>query len=84
MVYNFASRAALSGVIMASLVSFTSHSSHAQSNGNGDQNLIVDADDSLQWLRDEKKYIATGNASATRGGTRLDADIIIADYLSYQ
>ena len=49
---------------MASLVSFNSHPSHAQSNGNDDQNLIVEADDSLQWLRDEKKYIATGNARA--------------------
>ena len=72
-------RAAFSGLIMACMVSFIPQQSHAQSND--DQNLIVEADDSLQWLRDEKKYIATGNASATRGGTRLDADVIIADYL---
>ena len=67
----------MSGLIMASMAGF----SHAQSNDANDQNLIVEADNSLQWLRDEKKYIATGNASATRAGTRLDADVIIADYL---
>lgn len=54
---------------------------HAQNNAANDDQLIVEADDSLQWLRAEKKYIATGNASATRNGTRLDADVIIADYL---
>lgn len=78
---NFVTRMALSGAIIASMVSLTPEQSNAQSNGNDDQNLIVEADDSLQWLRDQKKYIATGNASATRGGTRLDADVIIADYL---
>ena len=71
------SRLFISGLIMASMAGF----SHAQSNDANDQNLIVEADNSLQWLRDEKKYIATGNASATRAGTRLDADVIIADYL---
>jgi lipopolysaccharide export system protein LptA len=45
------------------------------------EKLIVEADTSLQWKRADKQYIATGNASATRGDTRLTADVIIADYV---
>ena len=42
--------------------------------------LIVEADESLQWLRAENKYVATGNASAEQGDLRLVANVIIADY----
>ena len=36
--------------------------------------------DSLEWRREDRQYIATGNAVATQGGTPLKADIITADY----
>ena len=42
--------------------------------------LVVEADDSLEWRREDRQYIATGNAVATQGGTTLKADIITADY----
>lgn len=45
-------------------------------------NLVVEADNSLQWLRDVQKYIATGNATAQRGDTLLSADIIEANYVA--
>ena len=47
---------------------------------NDDEKLVVEADDNLQWRREDQQYIATGNASAKRGDTELNADIIIADY----
>ena len=45
-----------------------------------DNALIVEADDSLQWLRNERKYIATGNATANQGDLTLDANVITAYY----
>ncbi len=42
--------------------------------------LIVEADESLQWLRTEHKYIATGNASAEQGDLLMTANVITADY----
>lgn len=43
--------------------------------------LIVEADDSLQWRREDRQYIATGNAIASQGDTVMQADVITADYL---
>ena len=69
----------MGGMIGSTIVATISFA-HAQTNQSSDDaNLVVEADDNLQWLRAERKYIATGNASATRGGTRLDADVIVAD-----
>ena len=42
--------------------------------------LIVEADESLQWLRAENQYVATGNASAEQGDMRLTSNVIIAHY----
>ena len=46
------------------------------------ESLIVEADDSLQWRRDEQQYIATGNAVARQGDITLRAHVITADYLA--
>ena len=43
--------------------------------------LVVEADDSLQWRRDDQQYIATGNAIARQGDTTLMANVITADYV---
>ena len=42
--------------------------------------LIVEADESLQWLRAQNQYVATGNASAEQNDMRLTANVIIAHY----
>ncbi|MCE2517130.1 MAG: hypothetical protein J4F41_04695 [Alphaproteobacteria bacterium] len=47
-----------------------------------DNNLVVEADNSLQWLRDVQQYIARGNATAQRGDTVLSADVIEANYVT--
>ncbi len=38
------------------------------------------ADDGIEWLRDQRRYIARGNATATRGGVTVRADTLTAHY----
>ncbi|GAA0589482.1 LptA/OstA family protein [Caenispirillum bisanense] len=42
--------------------------------------IEVLADDGIEWLQDERRFIARGNAVATRGTTQVLADRLIADY----
>jgi len=46
----------------------------------GSQPLTINADDGIEWLREEKKYTARGNAKATRDGATLYADLLTAYY----
>lgn len=46
----------------------------------GDQPLTINADDGIEWIREEKKYTARGNAKATRDGASLFADLLTAYY----
>lgn len=48
--------------------------------GSGGSPIEVLADDGIEWLQNEKKFIARGNASATRGTTTVYGDTLIADY----
>ncbi len=58
---------------------FLSSNGNAEEANNSKQ-IIINADSSLQWLRDEQKYIASGNAHAKQGDMALSADTIIAHY----
>jgi len=40
----------------------------------------IDAEQGIEWRRDEKVYIARGNATATRGNISLHSDTLIAHY----
>lgn len=42
--------------------------------------IEVVADDGIEWLQNDKKFIARGNAVATRGTTQVFADTLVADY----
>jgi lipopolysaccharide export system protein LptA len=42
--------------------------------------IAIDADEGIEWRRDEKVYIATGNAKATRGDVTVTAHRLIAYY----
>lgn len=42
--------------------------------------LEVTADQGIEWRRDEKAYIARGNAQAVRGELSVDADVLKARY----
>lgn len=55
-------------------------SPQAWAQSNDAEDLVVEADQSLQWQRDTQIYIATGNATAQRGPTLLSANVIEAHY----
>ena len=42
--------------------------------------LQIDADNGIEWRRDEQVYIANGHAKATRGDVSVSADRLVAHY----
>ncbi len=48
--------------------------------GGGDQPLEIDADEGLEWRRDDKVYIARGNAVAAQGDVTVRGDVLSAYY----
>ena len=46
----------------------------------GDAPVTINADNGIEWVRDEKKYIARGNASANRNNATIHADTLTAFY----
>jgi len=48
--------------------------------GDSDAPVEINADDGIEWHRDEQKYVARGNAVATRAGVKLRADTLVANY----
>jgi lipopolysaccharide export system protein LptA len=45
-----------------------------------DEPLEITADDGIEWRRDEKIYVARGNARAARGELSVSADVLTARY----
>lgn len=45
-----------------------------------DEPLEITADDTLEWHRDDRQYIARGNVVARQGQVTIKADILTADY----
>jgi lipopolysaccharide export system protein LptA len=48
--------------------------------GASDQPLEITADEGIEWRRDERVYIASGNARASRGDFSVQANQLIAHY----
>ena len=46
----------------------------------GDEPVTINADDGIEWIREEKKYTARGNARATRNDATIYADLLTAFY----
>ncbi len=46
----------------------------------GNEPVTINADEGIEWLREEKKYIARGNATATRNNAAIKADLLTAFY----
>lgn len=61
----------LSGMGLASMAQAESHV----------QKMTVEADEALEWRRDDRLYIARGNAVVTTKDMVLKADIITAEYM---
>ncbi len=66
----------------ASVVVMTSQLALAQGllSKGGDSPVTINADNGIEWVRDEKKYIARGNASANRNNATVNADTLTAFY----
>lgn len=50
------------------------------SDAGDDTPIEIEADDGIEWLRDQRQYIARGNASAFRSGVTLTAETLTAHY----
>jgi lipopolysaccharide export system protein LptA len=46
----------------------------------GDRPLEINADEGIEWRRDDKVYVARGNARAARGNVSVTADVLTAHY----
>ena len=46
----------------------------------GNQPVTIRADNGIEWIRDQRKYIARGNATATRDNAAIKADLLTAYY----
>lgn len=58
------------------------HAQGLQGLQSGDQPLEINAEDGIEWRRDEQLYVARGNAVATRGDITVYADVMSAHYTS--
>jgi lipopolysaccharide export system protein LptA len=74
-------------VLAAALIAPPSHAADAPAKGQGqpeqtrDQGTFeVTADRDLEWLQQDKAYVARGNAVAKRGAVTVMADLIVAYY----
>ncbi len=47
---------------------------------NGDQPVTIEAQNGIEWLRDEQTYVARGNAQVNRGDVSIKADVLTAYY----
>lgn len=48
--------------------------------GNGNEPVIIEADDGIEWRQKQRVYIARGNARAIRGDVSVTADTLTAHY----
>jgi len=48
--------------------------------GGSGEPIYIEADDGIEWLRDEQRYVARGNARAAQGGVTVEADELSALY----
>ncbi|MEQ9489533.1 MAG: LptA/OstA family protein [Alphaproteobacteria bacterium] len=76
-------RLPLTVVCLAALFLLTVNQAGAQSIATGssdDGPIEIEADDGIEWLRDSKRYIARGNATASQGGLTVRSDTLTAFY----
>lgn len=70
--------------VLAGLIALAApHTASAQSlgfGGTGEGPIQIEADDGIEWQRANQLYLARGNARASQGGVRVEADELIAHY----
>lgn len=57
---------------------------YAQTNSEKNKPLEITADQTLEWHRNDKKYVARGEAVATQGNVSIHAETLTADYRENQ
>lgn len=62
------------------IILFLPTSSFAQDIGNNQEPVEISADVTLEWLQNEKQYVANGNVEAKQGDVTILTDKLIADY----
>ena len=67
-------------VLLPPIAAGPSRAQNLLSFGGGGQPIEITADEGIEWRRNEKVYIASGNARATRGDVQLYGDILSAFY----
>ena len=75
-------RFGLAGLLLAGLLATGSISpvqAQLQITGNADP-VTVEAEDGIEWVSDQKIYIARGNAKATRGDVSVTGETLTAHY----
>lgn len=79
-----AALAALAGLAFAVSLTALAGPASAQSavgiTGAGEGPLEIEADEGIEWRRNEQVYVAIGNAVARRGGVAVHADRLVAHY----
>ena len=73
----------LSAAIVVAMTSWGSAGAYGQSlqSGDGDQGPVtVEADNGIEWIREDQMYVARGNAKAERNGVTVRADTLTALY----
>lgn len=72
--------AALASVSLLGTLALTAGGASALPvNGDGGP-VAIDSDNAVEWHQTEKAYVARGHASATRGDSRVEADVLTAFY----
>ncbi len=66
------------GVVLASALAPPAGAQFLE--GSGEQPVTIEADDGIEWVRDEKLYVARGNAKAVRGELTVAAETLTALY----
>jgi lipopolysaccharide export system protein LptA len=72
-------RALLASWALSPLMAATAGAQGLMSQG-GDLPVTINADQGIEWLREEKKYVARGNATAIRENASIKADLLTAFY----
>lgn len=70
------------GFICLLLASANAGTARAQSLSGGEKPIEIEADDGIEWLREEQLYNARGNAVAKQGDFTVRADLLTAHYKS--
>ncbi len=68
----------LSSILTAAI--FVGASAHAQSPQSSQQPIEITATKTVEWLRNQKQYVARENVIVTQGPMTLTSDLLTADY----